>query len=128
MKKYIVLFCMVVCICSILSASKHDNGIMKLTLKGDGFDIVFYQGPPKKSIILLLEDAHPSWFKRPEKAVVEEGEYCIEISDGSLHKKYSIQNNYWIYDHGTDTILRCAILNELRGLLLQYLLEQRDRT
>lgn len=121
-----MLFCMVVCICSISSASEHDNGRMTLTLKGDGFEIVFYQGPPKKSIMLLLQDAHTSWFKSPEKAAVEEGEYFIEIYDGVLHRKYSIQNNYWIYDYGTDTIVRCAILNELRGLLLQYLLEQRN--
>ena len=119
---------MVVCISTISSSSKHDNGIMKLTLKGDGFDIIFYQGPPKKSIMLLLDDAHTSWFKSPEKAVVAEGEYCIEISDGVLHKKYSVQNNYWIYEYGTDAILRCSILNELRGLLLQYLLKQRDST
>lgn len=121
--KYISSFMfIIICTCIIYANSTTDTRTMKLVLTKNENDLVFYQGPIKKSIMLLLDKARRPWFIGEEKEAVKEGVYYIEITNGSMLKKYSIQNNYWIYDHDTGKFLRCEMLTELRGQLIQYLL------
>ena len=101
--------------------------IMKITLgsrnnTGEKQYTVIYQGTPSSELRNLIKKAKPIIFGNIEKAAISEGEYIIEFLDEN--KKYSVQNNYWIYDEHREFFLRCSILSNLRGYLLDYLFKK----
>ena len=105
----------------------YANGVtLKITIEtvsdsGEKMNIIIYQGSPGSELLDLIKNAKPIRTGNVEKAVISEGCYFVEFFDGREEKKYSIQNNYWIYDINNEKFLRCAILSNLRGYLLRYL-------
>jgi hypothetical protein len=107
--------------------SYANEAIMKITLEsrsntGEKQYTVIYQGTPSPTLHNLIKKAKPIRFGNIEKAAISEGEYIIEFLDEN--KRYSVQNNYWIYDEYRETFLRCSILSNLRGYLLDYLFKK----
>lgn len=95
----------------------NDDAIdMRITLENNEHRTVIYDGRGDWTIITAIKKATGT--NNPAKAIVNEGVYIVELSGG---KKYSVQNNHWIYDENRGRILRCSILAELRGHLLDYL-------
>jgi len=103
--------------------SYSENVTMKIILESGDYSVTIYQGKVKKSIEDLLRKAKKIRFGGIEKAVVVEGEYHIEIISGSNTVKYTVQNNFWVYDEVGKKYLRCGILNELREIFISYLFE-----
>lgn len=105
----------------------YANGVtMKVTLEtiadnGETKYTVIYQGSASSELLALIKNARTIFFGNIEKSVVLEGSYSIEFFDGKEEKKYSIKNNYWIYDEYKEKFLRCSILSNLRGYLINYI-------
>ena len=100
--------------------------IMKITLEtfvntDEKQTIVIYHGSTSSELISTIRRARTIIFGNIEKSAIFEGCYYIEFFDGKEEKKYSIENNYWIYDINKGRYLRCSILSNLRGYLLDYL-------
>jgi len=98
----------------LLYANESD---MKITLEsftnGEKNITVIYQGSPNSELVRLIKSAKIIESNDIEKAVVFEGVYKVEFFDGKIEKKYSIQNNYWIYDEQEKRFLRCSICTSI---------------
>jgi len=109
----------------------NDSSI-KVTLEsiisnGEKKYTVIYQGSASSELLGLIKKARPIMFLGSiEKAAIIEGRYIVEFFDGKEEKKYEVTNNYWIYDLNREKFLRCSILSNLRGYLINYLLIKGD--
>jgi hypothetical protein len=99
---------------------------MVITLVTENKHVIIYEGSSKTNICEPIQNARKINIGSLEKAAIFEGEYIIEISTDNETKKYQIQNNFWIYNETDDSYLRCSILSELRGYLLNYLFNKYD--
>jgi hypothetical protein len=100
--------------------------VLKITLEsvtddGKYTHTVIYQGSASSELLDFIKKARPIRGTNIEKAAITEGRYFIEFFDGKEDKKYSVQNNYWIYDEHRNRFLRCSILSNLRGYLIDYI-------
>jgi hypothetical protein len=87
----------------------------------EGKSIVIYNGDLDYKLLGKLKKARPAILI--EKRSIPEGCYIVEFFDGKEEKKYSIKNNYWIYDDNKEKFLRCSMLNILRDHLLDYIFD-----
>jgi hypothetical protein len=99
---------------------------MKITLVAEEKSIVIYDGTPRSAIIDPIKKARRVNINALEKAVITEGEYLVELFTENGKESFRIQNNYWVYDETNDRFLRCSILSDLRGYLLNYLFARFD--
>ncbi|WP_191014205.1 hypothetical protein [Treponema zioleckii] len=75
-----------------------------------------------KSIDKKIKAAKEIPLGKAEKACIDEGVYTIEYLDDG--RKYSVQNDFWLYESKSKKFFRCHILNELR--LLKQIKEHSD--
>lgn len=94
------------------------NNTEKLIYTSDKSDS--YQ---KKILERIRKGERISVFKA-EKACVREGEYRLEV-DGTV---YCFQNEYWIYDEKSGSFLRCNLLDISRELLIDYLIDETEKS
>ena len=87
-------------------------------------NIVIFQGSSSPDLLRLIKNAKAISAWKAEKAAISEGKYYIEFNNGKEEKKYSVKNNYWIYDMYEEKFFRCSILSNLRGYLLDYLFKE----
>lgn len=104
-------------------------GEMKITLQHENDTIVFYDGD---SIIEIITKIH----KAPQIAIedvflcqqAEEGVYLVTIQNADGVSIYSVSDDFQVYvknTNGERSILSCKVLNEIRGIFIQYLIENR---
>ena len=105
-------------------------GKMKISLQGKDRVIDFYDGD-------IIFEIDSKIGKAPQIDVggmflcpqAEEGNYCLTIQedDGKIYS-YVVSDDFQVYGKGEDgetIILSCKILNELRGVFIQYLLSNK---
>ena len=101
-------------------------GDMRITLQNNNCNIVFYDGDIINGIASKIDSA-------PEITVediflcpqAEEGTYCLVIKKDGKSRTYTISDNFQVYTKNPDgypVALSCKILNELRGVLIRYLI------
>ena len=126
-KKLFVLLLFLLCtiFCNVAFAGK-----MKISLQGKDRVIDFYDGDIIFEIDSKISKAQRidvgGMFLCPQ---AEEGYYCLTIQedDGKIYS-YVVSDNFQVYgkgEGGETIILSCKILNELRGVLIQYLLSNK---
>ena len=96
--------------------TQYDDIDMKIILENIEHSTIIYDGRYNRSIFAKIENAAPT--NNPAKEAIHEGAYIVEFSTG---ERYRIQSNDWVSDENKDRILRCSILANLRGYLLDYL-------
>jgi hypothetical protein len=101
---------------------------MKVLLENNKGCTIIYNDRVKQSILVKIRNSKNIFVGEMEKASVNEGRYIIKLYDNNneLSEIYFIQNDYWVSNRNKNIILRCSILGELRGLLLDYIHENND--
>ncbi len=126
-KKLFVLLLFLLCtiFCNAVFAGK-----MKISLQGKDGIIDFYDGDIIFEIDSKIGKAPHidvgGMFLCPQ---AEEGVYCLTIQgeDGKIYS-YVVSDDFQVYgkgEGGETIILSCKILNELRGVFIQYLLSKK---
>ncbi len=126
-KKLFVLLLFLLCtiFCNAVFAGK-----MKISLQGKDGIIDFYDGDIIFEIDSKISKAQRidvgGMFLCPQ---AEEGYYCLTVQgeDGKIYS-YVVSDDFQVYgkgEGGETIILSCKILNELRGVLIQYLLSNK---
>lgn len=102
-------------------------GDMKIGLQNDNVNILFYDGDIINEISSRIDEAPQitveDIFLCPQ---AKEGIYWLTIQkkDG-VRQKYIVSDNFQVYTENSDgypVTLSCKILNELREILIQYLI------
>ncbi len=121
-KFFLVTFLLSAMFCNTTFASK-----MKISLQHKDKMIDFYNGDIIFEINSKIRNAQRidigGTFLCPQAA---EGVYCLTIQeeDGEIYS-YVVSDNFQVYgkrEDGETIILSCKVLNELRGVFIQYLL------
>lgn len=135
-KKKIFVAFFAICLC-IPHAFSHDEKASDVSVylkKGKECTKIFTGNIPRPNDISALLDqklsenltrmdkkikcAKEITDNRIEKACIDDGEYFIEyLSEG---KKYSVQNEYWMYCESSAKFYRCNLIEELRAIYYSY--------
>jgi hypothetical protein len=131
-KGWLVLICLFLLInCSDNhSSNQFSTSVtrMKILVENNKGAIIIYDNRAKQSLLVKIRNSKNISVGEMEKAVINEGHYIIELynENDELDEIYFIQNDYWISNRNKNIVLRCSILGELRGLLLDYIYENND--
>lgn len=121
-KFFLLIFSLSTMFCNTVFAGK-----MKISLQHKGRIIDFYDGDIIFEIDSKIRNAQRigigGIFLCPQ---AEEGDYLLTIQreDGKICR-YVVSDNFQVYgkdEDGETIILSCKVLNELRGVFIQYLL------
>jgi hypothetical protein len=91
-------------------------------------EIILYEGGIDRyeNLISKIRESKKIPSSYVDKTTTFEGVYNIKIEkDGSIIEKYTVVNSTSIYDNQKQIFLKCSILEDLRGIVVLYLLKDK---
>jgi hypothetical protein len=122
MKKYILSVLLLLPFFPKLYANENKMIIKIITWRDmDQREIVLFEGDYDTNLINKIKKSRVARDRDLTKDVIFEGTYFIYIYENDKITTYSIKSEYLVYNITTDILLKCSIVNELRGYLLFHI-------
>lgn len=125
-KSYVIIFVLLFC------TRLNGEGLMTISLTLNPIynsdEIILYEGGIDRyeNLISKIRESKKIPSSYVDKTTTFEGVYNIKIEkDGSIIEKYTVVNSTSIYDNQKQIFLKCSILEDLRGIVVLYLLKDK---